>query len=67
MPRRPDKQPYWNRRVREERRVESLSHTTLVNQRGFKGTTLGPANEGRSLSTSERAEIERKMREDGKL
>jgi hypothetical protein len=58
---------YWNKRVREERRIQGLSHTTLTNQRGLKGTKLGPANEGRKLSLEEREKVEAQMRLDGKL
>lgn len=39
----------------------------LGRQRGLRGAKLGPANEGRRLSDEERAAVERKMREDGKL
>jgi hypothetical protein len=58
--------PYWNRRVREERRVPGLA-PTLTNQRGLKGAKLGPANEGRRLTAAERRTIEDQMRRDGKL
>lgn len=59
-------QPYWNRRVREERRIEGLA-PTLTNQRGLKGAKLGPASEGRKLSPAERRAIEEQMRRDGRL
>lgn len=58
--------PYWNRRVREERRIEGLA-PTLTNQRGLKGSKLGPANSGRKLSPAERQAIEDQLRRDGKL
>jgi hypothetical protein len=58
--------PYWNRRLREERRIEGLA-PTLTNQRGLKGAKLGPANSGRKLNAAERQAIENQMRRDGKL
>lgn len=55
--------PYWNRKVRSE----SGPAGTLTNQRGLKGSKLGPANEGRRLSDEERRKIEEQLRKDGKL
>jgi hypothetical protein len=34
--------------------LRGLAHTQLFNQRGLRGTTLGPANRGRRLDTAER-------------
>lgn len=47
--------------------LRGISHTQLQRQRGLRGSTLGPANEGRRLSDAEREEIERKLREQGRL
>lgn len=63
MSRRREKTPYWNQKVRDE----SGRAGTLTNQRGLKGTTLGPASAGRKLSDAERRKIEEQMRKDGKL
>lgn len=61
-----NRQPYWNQKRREERRIAGLA-PTLTKQRGFKGSKLGPANEGRRLSAAERQEIENQLRRGGKL
>jgi hypothetical protein len=58
---------YWNASVRQEKRITGLSHTTLTNQRGLKGSKLGPANEGRRLSSDEAKKIEEQLRREGKI
>lgn len=63
MKRRNELVPYWNRKVRDE----SGRAGTLTNQRGLKGSKLGPASEGRTLSDAERKKVEEKLRKDGKL
>lgn len=57
------KQPYWNQRVRNE----SGPAGTLTNQRGLKGSKLGPANDGRKLSGEEKRAVIEKMRKEGKI
>lgn len=57
------KQPYWNQKVRNEAGAAG----TLTNQRGLRGSKIGPANEGRRVSDEERLKIEAQMRRDGKL
>src|SRR6516225_6269474 len=47
--------------------LRGLAHEQLNRQRGFLGTTLGPANKGRRLSDAERQAIEQRMRDDGRL
>lgn len=47
--------------------LKGLSHSQLHRQRGLKGTTLGPASEGRSLTAEERERIAEQMRREGKL
>ena len=59
--------PYWNKKRRNEARIAGLSHTTLTNQRGLKGSKLGPANEGRKLSDEERAAVVAEMKRKGQL
>ena len=44
-----------------------LAHNQLFQQRGLRGTTLGPANRGRRLDAAEREAIEQKMRDGGRL
>lgn len=61
-----ERQPYWNRKMREERRIAGLA-PTLTKQRGLKGSKLGPASEGRRLDAAERQKIEDQMRREGKL
>lgn len=61
-----ERQPYWNQGVREERRIAGLA-PTLTKQRGLKGSKLGPANEGRRLSSAERQAVADQMRREGKL
>lgn len=56
-------QPYWNKKVRNETGAAG----TLTNQRGLRGSKLGPANEGRHMSDDERRKVEEQMRRDGKL
>lgn len=63
---RPSKTPYWNQSVRDERPGHGLA-PTMTNQRGLKGTTLGPANGGRRLSAAERAAVVEQMRKEGKI
>jgi hypothetical protein len=58
-----EKQPYWNQKVRNETGPAG----TLTNQRGLRGSKLGPANEGRKLSPDERRKIEDQLRKEGKL
>jgi len=55
--------PYWDQKVRNE----SGRPGTLTNQRGLRGSKLGPANEGRKLTDNERRAIAEQMRRDGKL
>lgn len=55
--------PYWNQKVRNE----TGRAGTLTNQRGLKGSKLGPANDGRRLSDAERRKVEEQLRKDGKL
>ena len=47
--------------------LRGLAHSHLVNQRGFRGIKLGPANRGRRLDDAERQVIEQKMRDEGRL
>jgi hypothetical protein len=47
--------------------LRGLAHSQLFSQRGFRGTTLGPANRGRRLDAAERQTIEQKMRNEGRL
>jgi hypothetical protein len=63
------KPQFHERRVmaKYESRLDGLSHTQLNRQRGLKGSTLGPASEGRKLSAEEIAAIEEAMRREGKL
>lgn len=61
------RQEYWNKTVRQEHRIASLSHTTLTKQRGLRGSKLGPANEGRRLSSDEAKKIEDQLRREGKI
>lgn len=49
------------------RDLRGMGHSPLHRQRGLKGSTLGPANEGRRLSAEERAAVEARMREEGKF
>lgn len=60
---------YYNKKVKADYAPElsGLSHTQLSKQRGFKGIKLGPVAPGRKLSKEEVAEIEKRMREEGKL
>lgn len=62
----PRRQPYWNRKIREERRIPGLA-PTLTKQRGLKGSKLGPASAGRSLTAAERRAVEEQMRREGRL
>jgi hypothetical protein len=65
----------WKRRQYYKRTVKlhyggelrGLAHNQLFQQRGLRGTTLGPANRGRRLSAAERQAIEQKMRDEGRL
>lgn len=54
---------------KEERKFipKGFSHTQLDRQRGFKGSTIGPANKGRRLTREERQAIEAKMKAEGRL
>lgn len=61
------KTPYWDRKVLTRDTHKGLAHTTMNQQRGLKGITLGPANEGRTLSSEEKAAAIKKMQEEGKL
>ncbi len=54
---------YWNQKVRNE----SGAAGTLTNQRGLRGSKLGPASDVRKLSAEEREKIEAQMRREGKL
>lgn len=65
----PHRGPYWLRRVdaSDDPALKGLAHTQLGRQRGLPGSKLGPANEGRRLSVVERQEIERRMKQEGKL
>jgi hypothetical protein len=45
--------------------LRGLTHAQLVRQRGFRGTTLGPANRGHRLDAAEHQAIEQKMRDEG--
>jgi hypothetical protein len=47
--------------------IRGLSHQMMTRQRGFKGSKMGPASAGRTLSADERAAIEARMREAGTL
>jgi len=58
--------PYHERRMDNVPQIRGLA-PQMKSARGLRGTTLGPANAGRKLSPEERAEIERKMRDEGKL
>lgn len=60
--------PYWNQKRRnDDPRVDGMSHRTLAKQRGLKGCKLGPASEGRRLTDVEKAEIEARMKREGRL
>ena len=52
---------------RDQLRESGLEHAQLFRQRGFRGTTLGPANPGRRLDAAERQVVERKMWDEGRL
>ena len=60
---------YYNRRIDATYRaaLKGFSHTQLKRQRGFKGTTLGPAGPVHKLADEERKAIEKKMRDEGKI
>lgn len=48
--------------------LAGLSHTQLVRPKGLKGlNSYGPAGPVRTLTEAERKEIERLMKQDGKL
>ena len=59
--------PYWNERVKANypARLKGLGLKPLVNQRGLRGTALGPASEGRSLSTEEQEAIALRLKQNG--
>lgn len=61
------KPEYWNERVEAKysASLSGLSHAQLKRQRGLRGSTLGPASEGRRLSDSERSAIEQQLRASG--
>jgi hypothetical protein len=60
---------YYKRAIKRHYggKLRGLAHEQLYRQRGFPGTTLGPANKGRRLSDDERQAIEQKMRDEGRL
>lgn len=61
------KQPYWNERVKANypARLKGLGLKPLVNQRGLRGAVLGPANEGRSLSSEEQEAVAVRLKQEG--
>jgi hypothetical protein len=49
------------------RHLQGLGGLQTSRVRALKGSKIGPANEGRRLSATERKAIEEKMRREGKL